>query len=89
MLRSIRKTTNLGAQYACKHVRITAKMLILEIKVARFHSGVERQDSAVQRWKDLLLADSWKGGVGMTCNCLEKSWYVPGFASFPLKLLQI
>jgi hypothetical protein len=37
MLRSICKKTDLGAQYAYKHVRITANMLILENKLARCH----------------------------------------------------
>jgi hypothetical protein len=41
MLRSICKKTDLGAQYAYKHVRITVNMLMLVNKLARPHSGVE------------------------------------------------
>jgi hypothetical protein len=48
MLRSICKKRDLGAQYAYKNVRITANLLILESKLARSHSAVERQDGDVQ-----------------------------------------
>jgi hypothetical protein len=38
MLRSICKKTNFGAQYAYKHVRMNANMLILENKLERTRS---------------------------------------------------
>jgi hypothetical protein len=53
MLRSIRQKTDLGAQYAYKHVRIKANMLVLEINLARSRS-VEQQDGGVQWWKRCL-----------------------------------
>jgi hypothetical protein len=55
MLRSICKETDLGAQCAYKHVRITVNMLILENKFARTHSAVERQDGEVQWCKRCCL----------------------------------
>jgi hypothetical protein len=42
MLMSICKKTILGAQYADKHVRITANVLILKIKLPRSCSAIEQ-----------------------------------------------
>jgi hypothetical protein len=60
MLRSIYKKTDSGAQYAWKHVRIMVNMLILENKLARSLSGVERQDGEVQWWKSCCLKNHGK-----------------------------
>jgi hypothetical protein len=58
MLRSICKKTDLGAQYACKRMRITANMLILGIKtgeVLQHHRATEVQECEVQWWKSCSL----------------------------------
>jgi CII-binding regulator of phage lambda lysogenization HflD len=45
MLISICKKMDLGAQYAYKRMRITASMLVLERKLARSCSAIERLKS--------------------------------------------
>jgi hypothetical protein len=72
MLRSICKKTDLGAQYACKHVIIRANMLMLENKLSRSRSAVERQDGEVQRWKSCCLQIDGKGLWELDANAWER-----------------